>query len=118
MSNRVAICPNCGFPLISTMAFRYAERYCMNCGGQFGMLDAEHQIINSKLRPFTTKANRRFGQIRKSLIGGGMRLRNCKKCMEGKEEEHLQHATKKEDEKYKWALKKLAAWKGSFEWRE
>jgi hypothetical protein len=116
MKNRISICSNCGFPLISTLAFSYAERYCMNCGGQFGIMSVDCTDITPEMKPFITKMNRRFGQVRRYLIGGGMRLVGCEKCNE--HEVHLQHATAKENKKYEWALKKLKEWEGSFRWRE
>jgi len=111
----VDICPSCGFPLVSTMAFRYAEKYCMNCGGNFGMTDVPYVDITSKLKPFITKANKQFDKICKHLIGGGMRLRSCEKCNEGSD--HLHHATPEESKKYNKALDRLVELKGSYGWR-
>lgn len=35
---QIACCPRDGAPLISTMAFRKAEFYCLDCGGRIGFM--------------------------------------------------------------------------------
>lgn len=116
MSDKVGLCSHCRFPLVSTLVFRYVETYCMNCGGKFGMMDVAYADVSVKIAPFVAKAKRRFGQVRRYLIGGGMRRRDCEECEKGSE--HLNHATVKEKKKYTWALNKLKEWEGSFGWEK
>jgi hypothetical protein len=47
----MACCPRCeeATPLVSTMAFRYFEFYCLECGGHFGFLEPRPVDVTPEL---------------------------------------------------------------------
>ena len=106
---------NCGAPLHWTFLFDGAEYFCMNCGASYGMLGAGRDVSETvETRARQQVAGDVFKVLRGHLWGSGEFTRsNCKKCKEGKDMYHTDHATKYERTKNDVAEKILKAIKGS-----
>jgi len=106
MSKQIRCC-TCGNPLISTFIYSGAEYYCIDCGSSYGFFDGYKDVDETQELNKRGEENLKwFLDIRKDLIGGGMKIRGCKKCDEGGY--HLHHASDDEIKKHKEAEKKLS----------
>ena len=48
--NEIAVCPNCGEPMIWTFAFSGSEYYCLMCGYSCGMFGVKHVEETKKVK--------------------------------------------------------------------
>jgi hypothetical protein len=92
----MAICPRDGAPLISTLAFRKAEFYCLDCGGHFGFLspDAAEDTPELRARYEALKSEWDEHAGSKLLADGGW-YEDCERCEPGGEP-HTAHAAAEE----------------------
>lgn len=101
---RYAICPSCGAPLISTMAWPKYEFYCLECGGHYGFL--QPRSVES-----TLELSERYNRLKyewDKCAGPKLRIVNgwfadCEKC-KPHDEYHSAHATKSEHQAEQAAL--------------
>lgn len=105
MSKEIAVCRNCGKPLISTCMSNKCEYYCLNCGSGYGILDAKIVEATKELRYTKSVYYHIFKSLYKYIIPYGCYKNNCKKCKD-MTECHSEHMTEKEviQEKVAWEL--------------
>lgn len=112
MGKEIMVCNSCEQPLIWTFAFPYAEWFCMNEYNWGGMLGFGHRVeATPELKAQLTLFRRRWGQIRKHLVMGRFKRRDCIKC-EKSSEDHNDHLTDEEIRKSEWAVNKLKQYAG------
>ena len=104
---RMAMCPRCDVPLISTMAFSGSEFYCLDCGAHLGFL-------SPRGREATPELNARYEALKaewdehagaKLILSGGW-YEACPDCRVGGEP-HSAHTTDAEREAHQKALEWL-----------
>ncbi len=103
----ILVCNNCEHPIVSTMIFRGAEKFCPSCGAARDLFFGKRVPATKELLAEKNKIDKEFGDIVKDILGQGAMYRNCKICSE-KSEYHSLHATQEEKDNHYKALKKLA----------
>lgn len=107
---QILVCEDCENPLIGTICFSSAEKYCPTCG-------ATESIFFGKRVPLTKELEERRKVVKdfwktvvgKLLTGGAMKT-NCEMCRDERRP-HLSHCSDKELEEHQWALKELNRFK-------
>lgn len=107
--SRIAIC-YCGKPVVSTMHFSGAEYYCIDCGAQLGMFDAERVESTPRLDRLKANRDKKWESVASKLITPNSWRRSCDKCDSGKGEYHYMHTTLEEQSDNEVARKKLKGW--------
>jgi len=87
----VATCPHCRQPVISTLVFGGAEKYCRHCKQAFGMFDVDSVEWTAELQLIIDADRAWFAPIAVRCIAHGMRRRDCPQCEGG--EYHRAHAS-------------------------
>lgn len=104
---QVATCLTDGAPLVSTIAFRYAEFYCLECGTSTGIFgpavkgEDETPELLAKMEAATAE----WVTLADGLIPEGGRLKDCSCCEKG--EDHVVHARESELEAHDAARRRL-----------
>ena len=107
MAKEIMVCNEHETPLIWTFAFAYAEYFCMAGNHAGGMLGTGHKVeATPELLELKALYNRRWGQLKKHIVAGRFKRRDCEKC-EGSTEDHNDHLTDDEIRRSAMALKKL-----------
>lgn len=93
---KIAMCRRCQEPLVSTMMFRKAEFYCVNCGATYGYLEPVPATETPELLSRMDANRTEFENLAKGHIGdGAYHMDDCETCRT-KHEPHLYHATPEE----------------------
>jgi len=89
----IAVCPNCGAPLIATFHFAGAEWYCLDCGLACGMFSAVSTAPTPELvaRMRSSEAEWMTNAGPRLLTPGAIHA-GCHKCF-ADSEAHLLHAS-------------------------
>lgn len=75
-----------------------------------GMLGTGHKVEETpELAKLRALYNRRWGQLKKHIVVGRFKRRDCSKC-EGSTEDHNDHLTDDEKRRSKMALERLEAY--------
>lgn len=92
----MAMCPECDTPLISTLVFKGAEFYCLDCGGAFGFLAPRGAECTPEVEAQYQERKAEWDEHagRKLLAMSGWH-RDCEQC-EPRREYHIVHATDEE----------------------
>jgi cytochrome c1 len=89
----IAVCNNCGRPLVSTMVFPGAEYFCTRCKSRFGMMDVDEVAATPELLKQLKADTTFFKRYAKDLWFGRVKKAGCVRCAEGW---HTEHLTEKE----------------------
>lgn len=104
MKPKMAMCPSCSTPLVSSMAFAGYEFVCLGCGSRFGWLEPhaveETPALAERCAALQAEWDEHAGG--KLLVVGGWR-EDCAKCLE-RGEPHDAHATAEEIRRHEEAL--------------
>lgn len=103
---KVAMC-SCDAPLVSTLAFRHFEFYCLDCGRRYGFLDPRPADETPELIARCDAYLAEWSALSEGLISEGGRRSDCATCVDG--EEHTLHATADERAAHEAALERLRA---------
>lgn len=94
---RMACCPSCETPLISTMAFPGAEFYCLECGNHVGyVMPLGKEETPEILAAYEALKAEWDEHIAGKLIAPGSWRIGCPSCESGTREQHSLHATEAE----------------------
>lgn len=89
---KTSLC-TCGEPLVTTMAFRKHELYCIWDGRMYGLFEAEQAEETPALADRYAWNLAEWKELSEGLIGDGVHFEACDRCSR---EEHLLHATEEE----------------------
>ena len=105
---KMAMCPTCAAPLISTCAFPKYEFYCLECGWLGGFLSPVPAMPTPELAARHAELMAEWGEhASNNLLTPRSWLSACEKCKSG-EEYHSDHATDEEREADRTAREWLA----------
>lgn len=109
MSDRkIAGCPRCEAPIVSTFAFRGAEWYCLDCGKTVAWF-SEISLPNTKRnRERLAKREAEFDPIAHALLVPFSKLRDCDRCQANFDDDHCLHVNEAEIEADKQAREWIA----------
>lgn len=93
IKGKIAMCRRCGAPLVSTMAFRQYEFYCLDCGWLCGWLDPTPGESTPELVARTEADAEEWKVLSAGLLADGGHHKGCEPC---RKEEHRLHATEAE----------------------
>lgn len=103
------MCRWCGDVLVSTMATRRYEFYCVSCGRSETFFGPRAAVETPELRARMQQRETEYDTLSEGLIGdGAMYLNTCTKCKET-HEPHRGHATSAEIDADKVARARLRA---------
>jgi hypothetical protein len=103
-----ALCPGCGAPLISTLAFTGFEFVCLECGKPCTFFGARPGDPSPELTARYEGLRAEWDEhVAGKLLSPGARHRDCETCST-KRESHITHATDEE----------MAAHEGAVRWFE
>jgi len=107
----MAMCPCCDVPLISTMAFRRFEFYCLECGSKFGFIEPKAAKATDELEARHTELRAEWDEhVGGKLLSDGGWHRDCEQCAaHDRANPHAAHATDQEVADHELALAWLAA---------
>lgn len=113
----IRVC-DCGTPLIWTFCWAYAERYCLNCGSNSGMMGGGNDVLATKELRFKKKLVDSIWKVlygKKGLLPRSNYQRsNCRKCKE-LNQDHNNHLSAAEQEWDGIATKYLQTFQGFFD---
>ena len=113
-SEKVNTC-SCGSPLIFTLAFPYAEWYCLNCGGASQFLGRDEAEMTPELRAEIAITTGVWKVIRKYFLPMSSFAKDgCRKCEKMGGYPHREHLTEQEKLRDKLAtrfLKKVVGYR-------
>jgi len=102
----IDICPTCETPLISTMAFMGAEKYCTGCGESSDIFGGREVPLTKALETQHKSLKGKFDKIYADMVPPGCFFGKCEKC-QSKDEYHRTHMTDEERAKDKAAREAL-----------
>lgn len=105
--SRVAMCPDCERPLISTMIFSKAEFFCRKCKRTLGYLEPDPAEDSPELQAIIDADEKWFRPIASKCMPIGGKLRTCDKCRTTGDYSHADHATEQEKKDSKAAYHEL-----------
>lgn len=102
----VAMCPDCGVPLIGTVLFARAEFFCRTCRGTFGFLEPVGAPETPELLEVIERDRVWFRAMASGAIPRGGMLSACATCSETNRPHEL-HTTEEEWAASNKAFKRL-----------
>lgn len=83
---------HCDRPLVWTFTFSYAEWYCLECGGQFGMFGVVSVPATVELLALREANNAWFEAIAVHIITPRSRMADCDLCTRSDHDTHVTFA--------------------------